>query len=134
MVITVKDRLRRDPENPSRNATYTGTVVNLYVPKTLAGIANNIHGMTLIKPFPKQPLRNAKRLGGRRVYSLSSVYHSIHVVPVDEDSSDTNRDMYINNTADWDTYNMLWNESWEEDAAREAVRSKARRIRRTGSV
>jgi hypothetical protein len=34
------------------------------------------------------------------MYSLTVVYHTIHVVPVDERYGSENKDIYINNTAD----------------------------------
>jgi len=116
-IVSIEDRTA--PE------VYSGAFVELYHPVTKQGLANELHGMTLIKPMPVAPWRGLLR--GRRIYPLTMIYHSIHVVPVNEGEGTRSREMYINNTADFETYNMLWNPSWETDEARAACVGRAKR-------
>ena len=109
------------------NTRYSGIYCDVYVPKDPQGRASDVHGMTLIKPLPLRPHRGV--IQGRRMYGLTSVYHTMHVVPVDERPQSTNKDMYINNTADWATYNFIYNEDWEEKVMRQAEESKRERMR-----
>nr|POE61026.1 hypothetical protein CFP56_64735 [Quercus suber] len=115
-----------DPDTPS---VYTGVFVDLYRPKSSDGLAGAIHGMTVITPLRSAPWKGI--LQGRRIYPLASVYHSIHVVPVNDHHA--KGDMYINNTADFETYNFLWNCTWETDEAAQACRAREERIKTTRS-
>lgn len=106
---------------------YTGVFVELHRPKEKDGSADKTHGMTVISRMPLAPARGL--LQGRRIYKLSHVAHTIHVVPVDEDEPDG--DKFINNTADFETYNMLWNAEWEAEVARAAADARSQRQSRS---
>jgi hypothetical protein len=137
LIFTVKDTgapievvkaggVKDDDEDDVTYPQYSGIYVDVYEAKLSGGMADPDHGMTTIKPLPAHHSKGVLR--GRRVYSLAQVYHTIHVVPVDERSGSKNRDMYINNTADWATYNFIYNEDWEVEVMRKAVESKRRRM------
>ncbi|KAJ9624432.1 hypothetical protein H2203_005167 [Taxawa tesnikishii (nom. ined.)] len=128
LIVTIEDR-QRDKNGNMTTRRYTGALVDLYAPKNPHGRADAVHGMTVIKPMPLPPRRGLRRLGGRRIYPLTGIYHSIHVVSTSAPWNDKSGEMYINNTADWETYNFLWNADWEEEAARIAVDSRNARIR-----
>lgn len=48
-------------------------------------------------------------ISSRRIYLLTYVQNSIHVVLIDETTPLQDREMYINNTTDFETYNKLYN-------------------------
>jgi len=100
--------------------------VELYHLSASGGVTDRDHGMTEVKKVPITLWRST--LCGRQVYPITSVYHSIHLVLKDGKTIDDSTELYINNTADFETYNYLWNGDWEEEAARVAVASKRRQI------
>ena len=104
---------------------YTGVFVDLAGPKNAEGLADDDHGMTVITPMPPAPWRGLLR--GRRIFALRDVIHSIHVVPVDETQPEGKGDLYINNTADFEDYNFLWNSDWECEEARQACAARDKR-------
>jgi hypothetical protein len=61
------------------------------------------------------------------MYGLAQVYHTIHVVLVDERVGSNSKEMYINNTADWATYNFIYNQKWEVEVIESAVESKEKK-------
>ncbi|KAF2717360.1 hypothetical protein K431DRAFT_288575 [Polychaeton citri CBS 116435] len=77
-------------------------IITLYCLKRANGLANKAHSMTIILLIPLALLGG--QLRRQRFYPLVSVYYSIYVVLV---SNNATRDMYINNTANFETYNML---------------------------
>jgi len=48
-------------------------------------------------------------ISSRRIYLLTYVQNSIHVVLIDETTPLQDREIYIKNTADFETYNKLYN-------------------------
>lgn len=67
------------------------------------------------------------QLGGRRGYPLTMVHNSVHLVPVDE--GDPAGRVYINNTSDHETYNNIWNSTWQIDGMRHAMESRNKRLK-----
>lgn len=61
---------------------YTSVFIKLYRPKTYRGLADPVYGITEILQIPVAPQRGLLR--GRRIYPLTSIYHSIYVVPKDK--------------------------------------------------
>ena len=137
-VVTVEDTRELDDSTSytdMRDCTdpqqYTGVFADIYRPIDKAGAADKVHGMTVVTPIARAPWRG--QLRGRKMYTLTSVYHTIHVIPVDENKPQGESDMYINNTADFETYNTLWNPEWESDEARAVWESQKcrQRVERT---
>ena len=130
-VVSIEDQSRTGyanrGDNMSQAPLYTGAFVELYQPKSREGFADKVHGMTVITPVPPSPSKSTMR--GRRIYPLTSIHHSIHVVATEEPGMKSAGHMYINNTVDFATYNMLWNPTWEADEARTAYKSRQERIR-----
>lgn len=118
LIVTIEDIGALPSSDEEQSTTYSGVYVDVYRPKDPQGRASDVHGMTVIRPLPPRPWRGT--LQGRRIYGLTLVHHTMHVVPVDERAGSTNEDMYINNTADWTTYNHLYNDDWEVQAVEEA--------------
>ena len=58
------------------------------------------HGIIIVQRINPRLRRRLRELGGRRIYPITSIYHSVHVVPINETSTDENGKIYINNTAD----------------------------------
>ena len=48
---------------------------------------------------------NPCNLGAHRIIEVSSVLHSVHIVPRDQDRMV----FYVNNYIDWDQFNQLYN-------------------------
>lgn len=82
------------------------------------GVPDEYHGMYEVESWPKS---NAKRpyLGKRRFYNIASIKRSAHLVPAGTTDDDKNL-QFINNTADWEQYNTLYDpdfqKSWLEAA------------------
>jgi hypothetical protein len=79
--------------------------VELYGPvnKERKGVADETYRMTVVQPIPKFLYQN--KLRGWKMYPLTIIYYSVHLVPVDERYPNGN--IYINNTADFETYNFV---------------------------
>lgn len=114
MILTIEDRGRKDPDNPDRYARYTRAFVNVYKPTFADSRADDMHGMTVIKLMKPMPDFRPRELGGQRVCPLIVVYHSVHVVRINENDMSPSAEMYVHKTADWVTYNMLFNAEWEQ--------------------
>lgn len=108
-----------------RAGQYTGAFVDMFKAKFTGGVADEDHGMTVIVPMPLDAKRY--RLGARRFVELGHIGYSIHCVPVDE--TVVRGERYINNTSDFEAYNGLWNVDWDMKVMRQAVDSKAERLR-----
>ena len=53
---------------------------------------------------------NLRNLGAHQIIEISSVLHSTHLVPEDQDKFV----FYINNYIDWDQFNQLYDPDWME--------------------
>jgi len=88
---------------------YTSALVEVYKPKSTASLTNDIYSMTHIIPHKIKYTSRSRTIGSRRIYSLTHIQYSVYVVPIDETVPIQDREMYINNTADFETYNKLYN-------------------------
>ena len=53
-------------------------------------------------------------LGAIRFYDMAAILQSVHVVP------DGGTGYYVNNYADWDTYNTVYDDNFLTDGAKKA--------------
>ena len=83
----------------SSKQTYIEAIVDIARPLN-KGKPDPDHGMITVQRVKPKLRRRLRELGGRRIYPITSVYHSVHIVPIDETSTDEDSKIYINNTAD----------------------------------
>ena len=101
MTITVCDPQSFDPQT-NRARRYTGALIEVLRPIN-NGIPHEVHGMIELQKWTVHKARNARKLGGLRFYSMSTILRSAHVVPADKAGV-----FYINNYIDWDQYNSVY--------------------------
>lgn len=108
-VLIIEDASYQNPENMNLKMMYTSALVEVYKPKSTASLTNDIYSMTHIIPHKIKYTSRSRTIGSRRIYSLTHIQYSVYVVPIDETVPIQDREMYINNTADFETYNKLYN-------------------------
>jgi len=88
---------------------YTSTLVDVYKPKNASDLTDDVYGMTHIVPYKSKFNSQSRTISSRRIYLLTHVQNSVYVVLIDETTPLQDREMYINNTTDFETYNKLYN-------------------------
>jgi hypothetical protein len=103
---------------------YCACLVDIYPFKNY-GKPDPVHGMIEVTRPIVHTVNRPRVLKGRRFYGLKSIIRSAHVIPADyyvePKSTDT---FFINNYIDWDQYQVLFEEDWEEKG-----RERARKIK-----
>ena len=113
LIVTVAD-----PEwftAKGKPITYTGAFVELYKWKNF-GQVHKIHGMVELDKWHVSMAENPRNLDAHRIIEVSSVLHSAHVVPRDQDKMV----FYVNNYIDWDQFNQLYDADWFNKSIRNA--------------
>ena len=96
-----------DPERfttKSKPITYTRTFVELYKWRNYGQI-DQIHGIVEFDKWHVSTAKNPRNLGAHCIIKISSIMHSAHVVPRDQDMII----FYVINYIDWDQINQLYN-------------------------
>lgn len=106
LIVTILDPTRRDAKG--KLATYTGALVKLLRPVD-GGRPHRVHGMVEVKQWPVGNARRPRDLGAYRVYELSTISRSAHVIPAGGMGHDA---FFVNNWIDWDQYNTLYDEDF----------------------
>ncbi len=106
LILTIRDTERRDEKGKPR--LYSGVFMD-----TLRwcnnGIPNDTHGMIELQPWPESQAARPRYLGGRRIYEISTVSRSAHVVPAELQGQ---RKFYLDNWLDWEQYNECYDEDF----------------------
>jgi hypothetical protein len=114
------------PGNSRRHTTpgYCAALVDVY-PLKNHGIPHPVHGMIEVTR-PRIPTsENHRSLKGRRFYALPTVLRSAHIIPSSLDPEPRLTDVfYVNNYIDWDQYQVLYEEDWEEKGLQRARKIK----------
>jgi hypothetical protein len=115
--------------------TYYGAMVDVYPfrgedeqqskwPANL-GRPDPLHGMIEVTRAPVPTAKKPRKLQGRRFFRMDDIYRSAHVVPGTNNEQDRSTDVfYINNYIDWDQYQDLIDDDWEESGKRQALAMK----------
>ena len=79
------------------------------------GEQHNVHGMIELEHWPSATIKRARQLKVWKVFPIKSVLRSAHVVPANGkrvDTSDEGEVYYLNNYADWDLYQSLFEDDF----------------------
>ena len=118
LVFTVVDTLHRDEDDHYLN--FSGAFVELLRLKN-RGKYHDIHGMIELEKWPSttNEQRRQRTLGAYRIYKMTNIHRSAHVVPA---SLDENGTFLLNNYIDWHQFNELYDDNWMEKGTRTADR------------
>ena len=101
LIMTVVDPERRDTKGSF--VRYTGALIEL-LRFWNSGAVNHQHGMVEVETWLQGNARNPRGIGARRIYQMSMILRSAHIVPTGLQDGV----YYINNYIDWDTYNTIY--------------------------
>jgi hypothetical protein len=109
--------------------SYCAALVDVY-PLKNKGVPHPVHGMIEVHSAPIPTIERPRVLKGRRFYPLQSVLRSAHVVPASLELEPCVSDVfYINNYIDWDQYQVLYEDDWEEKGYQ-----RARKVRKQHDI
>lgn len=117
-----------DPEqldDTGQPARVTGAFVKLLKPRK-HGQYHEVHGMIELE-LPPNPQPNSRTLGPNRIYDMTTILRSAHVVPATLDTSSV---FLLNNYIDWHQYNDLYDEDWLDKGTRQAERLQREYLRK----
>jgi hypothetical protein len=114
-IIIIKNTKFRDEKN--RSLTYCDVLLNVKRSRHKR-VSNEISEMIELKNWRDEIARNSKNLRANRMYNISSVIRSVHVV-----FSETEH-YYVNNYVNWDTYNTVYDENFLKNEVRRAEEYK----------
>lgn len=102
-----------------RSRVYSGALIEVLRLRK-GGEVHEVHGMIEVERWPK-PIQDRQRrsLGNTRIYPMSTILRSAHLVPATLDGDDI---FFINNYIDWDTFNSLYDPDFEVNGTRAALR------------
>ena len=109
--MTVQDLYRVDEQN--KLIRYCRALLELLRPRS-KGI-DQTTGMLELEPWKNAPTAHPRMLGAIRFYGMSAILQSVHLVP------DNGEGYYVNNYVDWDTYNIIYDDSFLENETRRAM-------------
>ncbi|MCJ1470749.1 hypothetical protein MMC07_009396 [Pseudocyphellaria aurata] len=104
VIVTVQDPYETAKQH--RQVTYCGALLKLLRPRG-KGI-NKTTGMLELQSWHKSTTTNPRTLGTIRFYDMTAILRSVHVV------LDNGNGYYVNNYADWDTYNTVYDDTFLE--------------------
>jgi hypothetical protein len=102
-ILIIRDSNVRNHKNKS--LTYTDVMLNIKRSRHKR-IFNLISEMIELKNWRDEIARNLKNLKVNRVYDISTVIQSAHVVFSESEH------YYVNNYVNWDTYNIIYDENF----------------------
>ena len=74
--------------------------------------------MLELEPWKNAPTAHPKMLRTIWFYEMSAILQNIYLVP------DNGKGYYVNNYADWNTYNTVYDDSFLKDKTRKAMQYK----------
>ena len=102
-----------------RPIKYSGVLVELLKLRN-SGRYHDIHGMIELEKWPEPNERvRTRTLGANRIYKMSSIHRSAHVVPANFEGGTT---FLLNNYIDWNQFNELYDDDWMAKGTRMATR------------
>ena len=125
LIITVIDKERLNSQG--RWLRYTGVLVDLLRLKDM-GRVNDFHGMIEVEPWQQSLAKCQRSIGGRRIYDLSLVLRSAHIVPSKLGSEP--QSFIINPWVDFDQFNTLYDKDFllkGKQAADKYAKSQSRK-------
>ena len=116
LLITVVDLEAYDESGTSRRRYYGALVKVLRLRE--GGRVHPVHGMLEAEMWPRSKARNPQLVGSLRFYDLSTVQRGIHVMPA---SLQNDGRFFINNNADWESFNEIYDPDFEVNGTRAAL-------------
>ena len=110
VIVTVQDPHKLNKKY--KPVTYCGALLELLRPRS-KGI-DKTTGMLELQPWRNPTTTNLRMRGAIRFYDMSAILRSVHVVP------DDGTRYYVNNYADWDTYNTVYDDNFFIDGVKKA--------------
>jgi hypothetical protein len=114
-IIIIKNARFRDEKNKS--LIYYNVLLNVKRSRHKK-IFNEINEMIELKNWRNEIAKNLKNLKANRMYNISSVIQSVHVI-----LSETEH-YYVNNYVNWNRYNIVYDENFLKSEARRAEKYK----------
>jgi hypothetical protein len=108
-----------------RRPEYCAALVDIH-PLKNKGVPHPIHGIVEVTRGEVPTVDKPRALKGRRFYPLSTLIRSAHIIPASHNILEKSTDLfYINNYIDWDQYQVLYEDGWEEKGRQRARQVKA---------
>ncbi len=104
IIITVHDSLRQDDNEKS--VQYSRALIKLLKLKNNE-VLDALHDMIEVEQWLKNTVKKSWYLECRRFYNMSTILRSAHLI-----STESKKFFYVNNYIDWDTFNILYEESF----------------------
>ncbi len=104
IIITVHDSLRQDDNEKS--VQYLKTLIELLKFKNNE-VLDALHDMIEVKQWSKNTVKKSQYLECRQFYNMSTILRSAHLI-----STESKKFFYVNNYIDWNTFNILYEESF----------------------
>ncbi len=104
IIITVHDSLRQDDNEKS--VQYSRALIKLLKFKNNK-VLDVLHDMIEVEQWLKNTIKKSQYLECQRFYNMSTILRSAHLI-----STESKKFFYVNNYIDWDTFNILYEESF----------------------
>jgi len=104
IIITVRDSLHQDDNEKS--VQYLKTLIELLKLKNNE-VFDALHDMIKVKQWLKNTVKKSRYLECRRFYNMSTILRSAHLI-----STESKKFFYVNNYINWNTFNILYEESF----------------------
>ena len=115
LIITVADPERKNEQGNC--VKYSGALIELLRFRN-SGAINHRHGMVEVETWLRDDVLNPRGIGARRIYQMSTILRSAHLVPTGLHDGVH----YINNYIDWDTYNTVYDPDFHDQGTRAAYK------------
>jgi hypothetical protein len=117
LIVTIIDSQRVDEHHKS--IRYCEAFVNVMKSRNNERF-NDIIRMISLEAWSRSHAANLRFLELNRIYDVSSIIRSVHVVPNDK------RGLYVNNYANWDVYNSVYADDFMNIESRRAAEYQKR--------
>ncbi len=104
IIITVHDSLHQDDNEKS--VQYSRTLIELLKLKNNE-VLNALHDMIEVEQWLKNTVKKSWYLECQQFYNMSTILRSAHLI-----STESKKFFYVNNYINWDTFNILYEESF----------------------
>ncbi len=104
IIITVRDSLHQDDNEKS--VQYSKALIELLKFKNNE-VFNALHDMIEVEQWSKNTVKKSWYLEYQRFYNMSTILWSAHLI-----STESKKFFYVNNYINWDTFNILYEESF----------------------
>ncbi len=104
IIVTVRDLLHQDDNEKS--VQYSRALIELLKLKNNE-VLDALHDMIEVKQWLKNTVKKSWYLECRRFYNMSTILRNAHLI-----STESKKFFYVNNYINWNTFNILYEESF----------------------